>query len=83
MIKVNYLEKTRESYNEYYKTYRAAWCKKSGLPMYSKKDFEKVEREGLFTVSRAKKEKVVIDTRTVCGWYRMPNGYTPMFRRTQ
>lgn len=29
----NWLEKTKESYNDYYKTYRAAWCRRSGLPM--------------------------------------------------
>lgn len=27
----NWLEKTHESYNNYYKTYYAAWCRKSGI----------------------------------------------------
>lgn len=80
MSETNYLEQTRESYNSYYKTYRAEWCKKSGLPMYAKKDFEIVEREGLYTKTRAKKEKINIDETKVCAWYRRPQGYTPLFK---
>lgn len=29
MNNINWLEKTMESYNDYYKTYRAEWCSKS------------------------------------------------------
>ncbi len=78
---MNYLEKSYESYNEYYKQYKAKWCKESGLPMYSRKDFDIIEHEGLYTRSRALKEKVEIDIETVCGWYRRQNGYTPLFKR--
>ena len=74
------LIKTKESYNAYYKQYRAEWCRKTSLPMYSRADFETIEKERLFTVSRAKKCKVQIDTTKVCAWYRRPNGYTPMFK---
>lgn len=80
---MNYLEKTRESYNFYYKLYKAEWCKKSGLPMYGKKDFATVEEKHLYTVTRAKKEKIQIDTNTVCAWYRMTNGYTPLFKSVE
>ena len=74
------LRQTSESYNSYYKTYRAKWCKQTGLPMYSKKDWDTIEKERLYTRSRAKKEKVNIDTETVCAWYRRQNGYTPLFK---
>lgn len=77
---MNYLEQTKESYNFYYKTYRAEWCKKSGLPMYSNKDFQIVENEKLYTKTRAKKEKIKIDETKVYAWYRRPNGYTPLFK---
>ena len=76
----DYLIQTNESYNSYYKSYRAEWCRKSGLPMYQKKDFETVEKQRLFTRSRANKEKVQINTTKVVGWYRRPNGYTPLFK---
>jgi hypothetical protein len=79
---MNYLEKTHESYNFYYKLYKADWCRKSGLPMYAKKDWPTVEENELYTITRAKKAKVQIDINTVCAWYRMPNGYTPLFKTT-
>ena len=81
--KMNYLAKTPKSYNSYYKTYRAEWCRKSGLPMYSRKNFDEVQSKGLYTATRAAKEKVSIDESVVCGWYRLPNGYTPLFRERQ
>lgn len=79
---MNYLEKTQESYNFYYKLYKSAWCKKTGLPMYAKKDWNTVEENKLYTITRAKRAKVQIDTNNVCAWYRMPNGYTPLFKTT-
>ena len=80
---MNLLDKTDESYNKYYKLYKASWCHKSGLPMYGKKDWNTVQEQGLYTITRAKKEKVSIDASNVCAWYRMPNGYTPLFRRKE
>lgn len=74
------LIKTHESYNDYYKQYRASWCRKTGLPMYSRKEFETIEKEGLYTITRAKRCKVQIDATKVCAWYRRPNGYVPMFK---
>ena len=64
----NWLEKTHESYNNYYKTYYAAWCRKSGLPMLNSSCWERIQAEKLYTVSRAKKEHVCIDKSKVCGW---------------
>lgn len=78
---MNYLTKTHESYNSYYKMYRAKWCKQTGLPMYSKKDYEVIEKEKLYSKTRAKKEKIQVNTNKVCAWYRMPNGYIPLFRK--
>ena len=78
---MDFLVQTKESYNSYYKQYRAEWCRKSGLPMYQRADFETVEREGFYTKSRAKREKVDIDSTKVVGWYRRPNGYVPLFKR--
>ena len=77
---MNPLIKTSESYNDYYKQYKAEWCRKTGLPMYSRKEFETIEKQGLYTITRAKKCKVQIDTTKVCAWYRRPNGYAPMFK---
>ena len=74
------LQKSFEAYNSYYGLYRAEWCRRTGLPMYSRKDWEIIERERLFTKSRAKREKVNINDNIVCAWYRMQNGYTPLFR---
>lgn len=78
---MNYLEKTKESYNSYYKQYKAAWCKKSGLPMYTKNDWGKIEKDELYSVTRAMRAKVEIDKTAVCAWYRMPNGYIPLFKK--
>lgn len=77
---MKYLEQTHESYNSYYKMYRAAWCRKSGLPMYSKEDWPIIEKQQLFSKSRGKKEKVQIDETKVLAWYRTANGYTPLFK---
>ena len=74
------LKKTPETYNKYYKAYRAAYCHSTGLPMYGHKDFPEVQEKRLYTKTRAKREKVQIDESQPVGWYRMPNGYTPMFR---
>ena len=72
MPDTNWLEKTKESYNDYYKTYRAAWCRWSGLPMMDSSCLEQVQAEDLYTVTR--------DMKHVCAWYRVTNGYVPMFR---
>lgn len=80
MNDINWLEKTKESYNDYYKTYRAAWCRKSGLPMMDSSCWEKIQAEDLYTVSRAKKKHISIDMKKVCGWYRIWQGYVPMFK---
>lgn len=77
---MNYLEQTYESYNTYYKMYRAEWCKKTGLPMYQNKDWEIVKTEQLYTKSRAKKEKIQINDTEVVAWYRTTHGYTPLFK---
>ena len=76
----NLLEKTSATYNKYYKAYRAAYCHSTGLPMYGSKDFAEVQEKGFYTKTRAKREKVQIDESQLVGWYRMPNGYTPLFR---
>ena len=76
----NLLEKTLESYNEYYKTYRAEYCRSTGLPMYGSKDFSEVQEKGFYTKSRAKRDKIWIDESHPVGWYRTVNGYVPLFR---
>lgn len=76
----NWLEKNKESFNDYYKTYRAEWCRQSGLPMMDKSSWEQIQSEDLYTVSRAKKKHVSIDMKNVCGWYHVCHGYGPMFR---
>ena len=76
----NLLEQNLGSYNSYYKLYRAEYCRKTGLPMYSGKDFEYLEKNRIFTRTRAKKEKVAIDEAVPVGWYRMQTGYAPLFK---
>lgn len=61
------IEGHEEGYNSRNKQYAAPYCHSTGLPMYSKKTFAEVERKQLYTVSRAKKEHVVIDDTKVCG----------------
>lgn len=80
-FKMDWLEKSRNSYNEYYKQYRAEWCRLSKLPMLDKSDWEQIEREGLYTESRARKEKVKCNYTEVAAWYKMQHGYTPLYRR--
>lgn len=77
--KADLLEKNINSYNSYYKLYRAEYCKKTELPMYSWKDYDYMIANGIYTRSRAKAEKVVIDETCPVGWYRLMNGYTPLF----
>lgn len=77
---MNWLEKSSNSYNDYYKLYKAEWCKLSKLPMLSRKDWQQIESEDLYTLSRAKKEKIEIDSQKVVAWYRMMNGYAPLFK---
>ena len=74
------LKKTSATYNKYYKAYRAAYCRATGLPMYGSKDFAEVQAKELYTKTRAKHDKVQIDESKPVGWYRMQNGYTPLFR---
>ncbi len=80
MDNINWLEKTSESYNDYYKTYRAEWCRKSGLPMLNRNCWDTIQEQDLYTVSRAKKKHVSIDMKKVCGWYRVANGYVALFK---
>lgn len=76
----NLLEKTLESYNKYYKAYRAAYCRSTGLPMYESKDFSELQEKGFYTKSRAQREKAWIDENNPVGWYRVQHGYVPLFR---
>ena len=75
----NLLEKTDETYNKYYKLYKAAYCRTTGLPMYGHKDFPEVEAKKLYSKTRAKLAKVEIDESRPLAWYRCENGYTPLF----
>lgn len=76
----NNLTKTPASYNEYYKTYKAAHCKLTGLPLYNHNTAEQMITDNLYSQTRAKKERVIIDETAVCGWYRVYNGYIPLFK---
>lgn len=76
----NLLEKNEESYNSYYKLYRAEYCRKTGLPMYNWRDYPQMIANGIYTKTRAKQEKVIIDEESPVAWYRLKNGYTPLFK---
>lgn len=78
---MDWLQKSNDSYDSYYKMYRAKWCRLSKLPMLSNKDWEQIQREGLYTKTRAAKEKVNVNYNEVAAWYRMYNGYVPLFRK--
>ena len=75
------LEKNEQTYNSYYHLYRAEYCKATGLPMFSGKTaFTDCVREGFYTRTRAKVLKIQIDDTRPVGWYRMKNGYAPLFK---
>ena len=78
--KVDWLVKNCETYNGYYTQYKAKHCIASGLPLYDHDTAEKMVADKLYSVTRAKREKVNIDQTKVCGWYRMCNGYIPLFK---
>ena len=81
MKKEDYLKQTPDSYNSYYKTYKAVHCRQTGLTMYNHKTAELMVNAELYSKSRAKKCKVEIDETTVYGWYRVQQGYVPLFKR--
>lgn len=66
-------------YNRYYHTYSASYCRSTGFPMFSSKNFMDAEKQGLYTRSYAVKKKVILDIVKVCGWYRVMHGYVPMY----
>ena len=68
-----------KGYNKYKHTYATDYCRSTGLPMFSKKNFPDMESRYLYTRSRAEKESVAIDTAKVCGWYRVMYGYVPIY----
>ncbi|MBP0983053.1 MAG: hypothetical protein J6A19_04940 [Oscillospiraceae bacterium] len=67
MINTNWLEKTKESYNDYYKTYRADWCRKTGLPMYNSDCFDKVKDAGLYSLAERKRSTSALTRRMYAG----------------
>ncbi len=74
------MEKAAEGYNSRYHAYSVNYCRSTGLPMFSSKNFADVDRNyHLYTISRAKKEKVSVDESHVCGWYRVMHGYVPVY----
>ena len=70
--------KNQYTYNAYYRTYKAQYVKTLGLPLFSKDNYEKSIEMNLYSKSRAKKDKVEI-TDEIGGFYRMQNGYTPLY----
>ncbi|MBQ7131222.1 MAG: hypothetical protein IJO29_01500 [Oscillospiraceae bacterium] len=79
----NLLEQRADNYSKYYKTYKAAYCRTTGLPLYNHDTAEQMVADGLYSKTRAAKEKVDIDDTDVCGWYRTYNGYVPLFRKKE
>lgn len=77
-MKITEIEKNTETYNLGYGTYKASFVNQTSLPKFSRDSFDKVLEADLYSPSRAKKEHVEI-TDEVGGWYRMKNGYKPLF----
>ncbi len=80
-MKKSDLLQTRETYNTYYNTYKAQYCRKTGLPMLCGRDYAinpDLLKKG-YSVTRSKKEKVEI-TEEIYGFFRVTNGYVPLFK---
>lgn len=75
------LEITAESYNESRGCYRARHCHATGLPRYDRSDFSFLEKNGIYTKSRAERENVKLNRAVVVGWYRVQHGYVPLFNK--
>lgn len=65
-----------------YGLYPAAYCKSTGLPMYSRDNYKTVAHMYL-SKSRCKKiGHPVQENETIVAFYRLMNGYTPLYDRT-
>ncbi|MFI3325994.1 MAG: hypothetical protein R3Y35_07445 [Clostridia bacterium] len=77
-MKITEIEKNNETCNLYYSTYKASFVNQTGLPKFSRDSFDKVLEANLYSPSRAKKANLEI-TDEIGGWYRVMNGYKPLF----
>ncbi len=80
-MKISDLPQNSETYNSYYKTYKAKYCRKTGLPLICSRDYA-INPDLLtkgYSVTRAKKEKIEI-TEELYGFFRVTNGYVPLFK---
>lgn len=71
------LVKNRDTYNYSYKMYKAEYVKTLGIPLFNKNNFDEMINNKLYSKTRAKKEN--IRTGEIGGFYRMHNGYVPVF----
>lgn len=74
-----FVKEHQAGWHPYYHLYRASYVHATDIPCYGKDSYQEVVENGLYTVTRAKREHVTIDTTAVRGWYKLTNGYTPMF----
>lgn len=75
-------------YNTYYKCYVASYVKTTGLPMFggselSKLDYEKYADKWLSKTRCEKIKKPVKDGEAIVAWYRVKNGYIPLYDRSE
>lgn len=73
-------------YNSYYKSYTAASCRATGLPMYGSSmisDLKYAEvADKFFTKSKCKQlKRPVADHEEPVAFLRIKNGYVPLFLR--
>lgn len=74
------LEKNDNTYNYYYSTFKAEYAKSTGLPLYANtvKEYNDVA-EIYISASRCKKLKKDTEGADVVAFYRVMNGYIPLY----
>ena len=73
------IEAHKDGWIAYYHTYRADYCRATGLPMISRKTYSDAVTLCVYTKTMGKNLGIVLDTSVVVAWYKTQNGYVPMF----
>jgi len=73
-------------YNGYYKCYTSAYARSTGLPMFGGSELTKADynefADKLLSKSRCKQiKKPVTSEEKPVAWYRVKNGYVPLYYR--
>lgn len=78
---ININGKEVKAWNAYYKCYTAEYCKALGLPMLNNKTYDKYSNKWLSSTRCNKIKKPVTEDEYPVAFYRVKNGYIPLFER--